>query len=92
VNGHPSPPIRKLFTQIVQEAKPSHFFCIGTAGGTYTNRPLGTIVMSRATQFLCDRTFKNEPFANQARRHLRARQRGVQIARATTRRGSADRT
>lgn len=66
VNGHPSLPIRKFFTQIVEEARPSHFFCIGTAGGTYTNRPLGTIVLSRATQFLCERDFKSEPFANQA--------------------------
>jgi|SRR5579871_889942 len=64
VKGKPSLPIRQFFTQIVNEAKPSHFFCIGTAGGTYTNRPLGTIVLSRAVKFMCERTFKDQPFAS----------------------------
>jgi hypothetical protein len=64
VEGKPSLPIRQFFRQVAEEAKPSHFFCIGTAGGTYTNRPLGTIVLSRSAQFLCERTFKSEPFAN----------------------------
>jgi hypothetical protein len=64
VNGHPTLPILDLFKQIIAEAKPSHFFCIGTAGGVYTKVPLGAVAASRSTKFMCEKDFKEEPYAN----------------------------
>jgi hypothetical protein len=62
-SGHPTLPIRDLFTQIIQQVKPSYFFCIGTAGGTYLDKPLGTVAMSRAVKFDCKKDFAHEPYA-----------------------------
>jgi hypothetical protein len=65
-NGHPTLPIKALFGQIIQQVQPSYFFCIGTAGGTLLDKPLGTIAMSRALKFDCQKDFANEPYAKQA--------------------------
>jgi hypothetical protein len=65
-NGHPTLPIRALFGQIIQQVQPKHFFCIGTAGGTLLDKPLGTVAMSRAVKFDCKKDFANEPYAKQA--------------------------
>ena len=64
VNGHPTLPILDLFKQVLAEAKPSHFFCIGTAGGVYPKVPLGAVAASRSAKFMCEKDFKNEAFAN----------------------------
>ncbi|HUK14491.1 MAG TPA: hypothetical protein VLW17_14420 [Thermoanaerobaculaceae bacterium] len=63
-NGKPTMPIKDLFHQIIDEAKPGHFFCIGTAGGTCPDRPLGTVAASRAVRFICKKDFAKEKFAN----------------------------
>jgi hypothetical protein len=65
-NGHPTLPIKDLFAQIIQQVQPKYFFCIGTAGGTLLDKPLGTVAMSRALKFDCKKNFANEPFAKQA--------------------------
>jgi hypothetical protein len=65
-NGHPTLPIRDLFSQIIQQARPDNFFCIGTAGGTLLDKPLGTVAMSRAVKFDCKKDFANEPYAKLA--------------------------
>lgn len=64
-NGHPTLPIRNLFAQIIAEVQPTYFFCIGTAGGTLLEQPLGTVALSRALKFDCKKNFADEPFANQ---------------------------
>ena len=66
VDGHPTLPIKDLFKQILAETGAGHFFAVGTAGGVYPDKPLGTVTASRAARFLCKKDFKNEPFANQA--------------------------
>jgi hypothetical protein len=63
-NGHPTLPIKNLFAQIIAQSKPSYVFCIGTAGGTFPDKPLGTVALSRAVKFDCKKDFKNEPYAN----------------------------
>jgi hypothetical protein len=65
VNGKPTLPILDFFKQVLSEAKPKYFFCIGTAGGLYPDKPLGTVAASRAVRFMCEKDFKTEPFANQ---------------------------
>src|SRR5215469_2929788 len=65
-NGHPTLPISELFRQIIQQVQPKYFFCIGTAGGTLLDKPLGTVAMSRALKFDCKKNFANEPYAKQA--------------------------
>jgi len=65
-NGHPTLPIRALFGQIIEQVQPSYFFCTGTAGGTLLDKPLGTVAMSRALKFDCQKDFANEPYAKQA--------------------------
>jgi hypothetical protein len=55
----PTMPIKQFFAQIIAEAQPQYFFCIGTAGGTYLDKPLGTAAASRAVRFDCKSTFKN---------------------------------
>jgi hypothetical protein len=63
-NGHPTMPIRTLFEQIIQQCQPAYFFCIGTAGGTLDEYPLGTVAMSRAVKWDCAKDFAHENFAN----------------------------
>jgi hypothetical protein len=65
VDGKPTLPILDFFKQVLSEAQPKYFFCIGTAGGLYPDKPLGTVAASRAVRFMCEKDFKNEPFANQ---------------------------
>jgi nucleoside phosphorylase len=63
-DGHPTMPIRTLFQQIIQQCQPAYFFCIGTAGGTFPNKPLGSVAMSRAVKWDCAKDFAHEPFAH----------------------------
>jgi hypothetical protein len=65
VDGKPTLPILDFFKQVLSEAQPQHFFCIGTAGGLYPDKPLGTVAASRAVRFMCEKDFKSQPFANE---------------------------
>jgi hypothetical protein len=65
VTGKPTLPILDFFKQVLSEAQPKYFFCIGTAGGLYPDKPLGTVAASRAVRFMCEKDFKDEPFANE---------------------------
>ncbi len=58
VGGKPTIPIATLFSQIIEEAKPSYFFPIGTAGGVYPKQALGTVAASRAARFSCKKEFE----------------------------------
>lgn len=63
-NGHPTMPILTLFQQILLQCRPAYVFCIGTAGGTFPDKPLGSVAMSRAVKWDCAKDFSNEPFAH----------------------------
>jgi hypothetical protein len=65
-DGHPTLPIQSLFGQIIQQTNPEYFFCIGTAGGTLLDKPLGTVAMSRTVKFDCKKDFAHEPYASAA--------------------------
>jgi hypothetical protein len=62
--GKPTMPIKDLFKQIVDEARPDYFFCAGTAGGTLPDHPLGSVAASRAVKFDCRKDFGKESFAS----------------------------
>ena len=65
LDGKPTLPILDFFKQVLAETRAQYFFCIGTAGGLYPDKPLGTVAASRAVRFLCKKEFKNEAFANE---------------------------
>jgi hypothetical protein len=55
-------PVRDFFHQILDEAKPSHIFTIGTAGSVAADFQLGDVAVTRAAKFRLQSEFRNEPF------------------------------
>ena len=55
-------PVKDLFNQIIDEAKPDVFLTVGTAGGVFAEQDLGDVVVTRAAKFRLQDEFKNEPF------------------------------
>ncbi len=57
-------PLRKLFHQIIAEARPDVFVTTGTAGGVSCAMQLGDVVVSRAARFCCQAEYQQAPFNN----------------------------
>jgi len=57
-------PVKDMFHQIIDEAKPSVVLTVGTAGGVFAEQDLGDVVVTRAAKFRLQDEFKNEPFNN----------------------------
>jgi hypothetical protein len=55
-------PVKDMFNQIIDEAKPDVFLTVGTAGGVFAEQDLGDVVVTRAAKFRLHDEFKNEPF------------------------------
>ena len=55
-------PVKDLFNQIIDEARPDVFITAGTAGGVYAEQDLGDVVVTRAAKFRLHDEFANEPF------------------------------
>jgi len=55
-------PVKDLFNQIADEARPDVLITAGTAGGVFTDQDLGDVVVTRAAKFRLQDEFKNEPF------------------------------
>jgi hypothetical protein len=61
-DGSTSLPVKDLFKQIIQEAKPKLFLTIGTAGSVTDAFKLGDVVVTRAARFWLGQEFKTAPF------------------------------
>ena len=57
-------PVKAMFDQIIDEAKPSVVLTVGTAGGVFAEQDLGDVVVTRAAKFRLQDEFKNEDFNN----------------------------
>lgn len=63
-NGSYSLPIRQMFQQMIEDARPRLFLTTGTSGGVYPHMQLGDVVVTRAARFYCKEDYKNAPFNN----------------------------
>ena len=61
-DGSMSLPIKDMFAQLIEEAKPKVFLTTGTSGGVYCAMHLGDVAVSRAARFTCFKDFKDAPF------------------------------
>ena len=61
-DGTATLPVKDFFKQIIKEAKPTHVFTVGTAGGVYEDFMLGDAVVTRGAKFRLQQEFANEPF------------------------------
>lgn len=57
-------PVKDMFHQIIDEAKPGVILTVGTAGGVFAEQDLGDVVITRSAKFRLQDEFKNEPFNN----------------------------
>lgn len=64
-DGSYSLPIKAMFTQMIDEARPRTFLTTGTSGGVYGSMHLGDVVVSRGARFDCMKDFRDAPFNNQ---------------------------
>jgi hypothetical protein len=64
-HGFATLPVKDLFAQIIDEAKPSCVLTIGTSGGVYPEWGLGDVAVTRAAKFRLDQEFGGEPFNEQ---------------------------
>ena len=55
-------PVKDLFLQIIDEARPKVVLTIGTAGSVAEDAQLGDVVVTRAAKFRLASEFRNEPF------------------------------
>jgi hypothetical protein len=62
VEGTATLPVKDFFKQIINEAKPSLFLTIGTAGSVTDAFKLGDVVVTRAARFWLGQEFRNEPY------------------------------
>jgi nucleoside phosphorylase len=60
----PKMPIRNLWRQIIQEAKPKLILTTGTAGGIGAKVELGDVALAPTVRFDCQEEFKSAPFHN----------------------------
>jgi nucleoside phosphorylase len=61
-DGTATLPVKDLFAQIIEEARPKLVLTVGTSGGVSLDQDLGDVVVTRAAKFRCTSEFKNEPF------------------------------
>lgn len=61
-NGSMSVPIKDMFTQMIEDARPKLFLTTGTSGGVYCSMSLGDVSVSRAARFNCMKDFASAPF------------------------------
>jgi nucleoside phosphorylase len=59
-------PVQKLWQQIIPESAAGTVITTGTAGGIGTNANLGDVAISGKVRFDCTKTFKKQPFAQEA--------------------------
>src|SRR5437764_3120145 len=67
-DGKATLPVKDFFKQIIAEAKPKHFFTIGTAGSVFADFQLGDVVVTRGAKFRLQNEFRNEDFNGKAYR------------------------
>jgi hypothetical protein len=58
-------PVKDLFTQVIDEARPDVLLTVGTAGATFPNFQLGDVVITRGAKFRLSMEFRNEAFNGQ---------------------------
>lgn len=61
-DGTATLPVKDLFLQIIEEAKPKVILTVGTAGSVFLEFGLGDVVVTRAAKFRLSDEFGNEPF------------------------------
>jgi nucleoside phosphorylase len=61
-DGTATLPVKDLFLQIIEEARPKVVLTIGTAGSVFDEFRLGDVVVTRAARFRLDDEFRNEAF------------------------------
>jgi hypothetical protein len=61
-DGTATLPVKDLFLQIVDEAKPKVILTVGTAGSVFLEFGLGDVVVTRAAKFRLNDEFSNEAF------------------------------
>jgi nucleoside phosphorylase len=62
--GKATLPVKDLFLQIIEEARPTHVLTVGTCGGINVDHDLGDVLVTRSAKFRLQSEFKNEPFAS----------------------------
>jgi nucleoside phosphorylase len=62
-DGTATLPVKDLFRQIIDEAKPSVVLTVGTSGGVKHEHDLGDVVVTRGAKFRLSDEFAKEPFA-----------------------------
>jgi nucleoside phosphorylase len=62
-DGTATLPVKDLFRQIIDEAKPSLILTVGTSGGVKHEHDLGDVVVTRGAKFRLADEFAKEPFA-----------------------------
>jgi nucleoside phosphorylase len=62
-DGTATLPVKDLFRQIIDEAKPSLVLTVGTSGGVKLEHDLGDVVVTRGAKFRLSDEFAKEPFA-----------------------------
>lgn len=62
-DGTATLPVKDLFRQIIDEAKPSVILTVGTSGGVKHEHDLGDVVVTRGAKFRLADEFAKEPFA-----------------------------
>jgi nucleoside phosphorylase len=67
-DGTATLPVKDLFRQIIEEARPSVILTVGTSGGVKHEHDLGDVVVTRAAKFRLADEFANEPFAGKTYR------------------------
>jgi len=58
-------PVEKLWLQLIQETQASLIITTGTAGGIGSAVQLGDVALTGTVRFDCNKTFKNQPFAQE---------------------------
>jgi nucleoside phosphorylase len=62
-DGTATLPVKDLFRQIIDEAKPDVILTVGTSGGVKHEHDLGDVVVTRGAKFRLSDEFAKEPFA-----------------------------
>jgi hypothetical protein len=55
-------PVKDMFQQVIDEAKPRVVLSVGTSGGVATEQSLGDAVVTRSAKFRCRSEFAKEPW------------------------------
>lgn len=60
--GYATLPVKDLFQQLIDEAKPSLVITVGTAGAVFKEHGLGDVVVTRGAKFRLQDEFAKEPY------------------------------